>query len=130
MEIGWYRYDSFVTLFMYWLADRQLLGIVVFLLGFFLWNIDNIFCQHLRNVRHSILLPWAMVFEGHAWWHLFTGLGAYYLIMWRLWLERCLNGDEIKMSLKWPSPFTSVPRVLPRPEYVQTAGNSGIKKML
>lgn len=61
-----------------------------------------------------MLLPWAAVLEGHAWWHIFTGLGAYYFIIWRVWLERCLDGGEAEYRLYWPSTFSSVPRVLPR----------------
>jgi dihydroceramidase len=50
-------------------------GIGLFLTGFFIWNMDNIYCRHLRTARNHILLPWAVVLEGHGWWHLFTALG-------------------------------------------------------
>lgn len=99
-------------------------GIALFLIGFFIWNMDNIYCGHLRSLRSSVLLPWAMVFEGHGWWHIFTGLGAYYFIIWRVWLTRCLDGSERDFMLDWPSPFTSVPKVVPRPGSARkTVGN-------
>ncbi|CAK7198094.1 alkaline ceramidase ydc1 [Sporothrix eucalyptigena] len=87
-------------------------GIALFLVGFFIWNLDNIFCYYLRTWRNVLLLPWAMVLEGHAWWHIFTGL-AYYFIAWRMWLHTCLEGKENDFTLQWKSALTSIPRVLP-----------------
>ncbi|KAK4039792.1 ceramidase-domain-containing protein [Parachaetomium inaequale] len=52
-----------------------LTGIFLFLAGFFLWNMDNIFCRHLTATKKQILLPWSVVLEGHGWWHILTGLG-------------------------------------------------------
>ncbi|OAA65410.1 alkaline dihydroceramidase [Niveomyces insectorum RCEF 264] len=86
-------------------------GITLFLVGFTIWNLDNIYCVHLRTWREILLLPWAIVLEGHGWWHLFTGL-AYYFIIWRLWLHRCLDGSENQYMLQLDSPFTSIPRVV------------------
>jgi dihydroceramidase len=45
------------------------------LAGFVIWNIDNIFCHHLTTTKKAILLPWAVLLEGHGWWHVLTGLG-------------------------------------------------------
>jgi dihydroceramidase len=50
----------------------------VFLGGFLIWNLDNIFCDQARGYRRVIGLPWGVVLEGHAWWHLMTGLGEFY----------------------------------------------------
>jgi dihydroceramidase len=36
--------------------------------GFFLWNLDNMFCSTLRQWRHQIGLPWGILLEGHGWW--------------------------------------------------------------
>lgn len=58
-----------------WFTDRAK-GVGLFLVGFGIWNLDNIYCHHLRSWRGYLLLPWAVVLEGHAWWHLFTGLGT------------------------------------------------------
>lgn len=89
-------------------------GILMFLLGFIIWNLDNIFCHHLISTRNSILLPWAAVLEGHAWWHILTGLGAYHMILWRIWLQRCLDGGEKEFMLDW-TPLRSIPQVIPKP---------------
>jgi dihydroceramidase len=50
-------------------------GILIFLGGFFIWNMDNLFCHHLVRARNQIQLPWSVVLEGHGWWHILTGLG-------------------------------------------------------
>jgi dihydroceramidase len=53
----------------------------MFLAGFCLWNMDNIFCHHLTTSKQQILLPWSAVLEGHGWWHILTGLGKLVLIV-------------------------------------------------
>ncbi|KAI1840500.1 hypothetical protein JX265_008603 [Neoarthrinium moseri] len=78
-------------------------GLTVFLGGYFIWNLDNIYCSTIRRWRHQMGLPWAVVLEGHAWWHLMTGIGAYYYITWRIWIHRCLDGDEDKFRIDWSS---------------------------
>ncbi|KAI0548623.1 alkaline dihydroceramidase [Xylaria curta] len=80
-------------------------GLGIFLGGFLIWSLDNWYCNTIRRWRHQIQLPWAVVLEGHAWWHLMTGIGAYYYIVWRIWIHRCLDGDENKFRLYWPSVF-------------------------
>lgn len=56
-------------------------GLTVFLGGFAIWNLDNMYCSKLRRWRHELGLPWGIVLEGHGWWHLMTGLGAYFYIV-------------------------------------------------
>ncbi|KAI0443281.1 ceramidase-domain-containing protein [Xylaria telfairii] len=120
-------------------------GLSIFLGGFLIWNLDNWYCDTIRRWRHQIQLPWAVVLEGHAWWHLMTGIGVRLLqtsqddyfglvsgflsrssglndklraerneergglifdsIVWRIWIHRCLDGDEDKFNLHWPSVF-------------------------
>lgn len=45
-------------------------GTIVFLTGFLIWNVDNIFCDSLRLVRARVGTPFSAVFQGHAWWHI------------------------------------------------------------
>lgn len=47
-------------------------GAGLFLLGFLVWNLDNIFCDGLTRFKVSIGWPLAFLFEGHAWWHVLT----------------------------------------------------------
>jgi dihydroceramidase len=49
--------------------------------GFALWNVDNVYCGSITNVKRSIGLPWAFVIELHGWWHILTGIGAYICIL-------------------------------------------------
>lgn len=51
-------------------------GLSIFLGGFAIWTLDNIYCSKLRAWRHEVGLPWGIVSEGHGWWHVMTGIGA------------------------------------------------------
>jgi dihydroceramidase len=55
-------------------------GAAVFIFGFVVWNIDNIFCEGLRVLRAKVGNVPGILFEGHAWWHILTGYGAYHLV--------------------------------------------------
>ncbi|GJN83339.1 hypothetical protein PLIIFM63780_006888 [Purpureocillium lilacinum] len=84
--------------------------------GFAIWNLDNIFCNQLRRWRRAVGLPWAVLLEGHAWWHLMTGLGgnlttSYYYITWGIWLRHCLSGHSDEYQLLWPRLLLSIPVV-------------------
>ncbi|KAK1975507.1 alkaline phytoceramidase [Colletotrichum cereale] len=87
-------------------------GLGVFLMGFLIWNLDNAFCSQIRGWRRQLGLPWGAVLEGHAWWHLMTGIGAYYYITWGIWLRRCLEGREEEYKLVWPRLLSSIPLVV------------------
>jgi len=63
------------------------IGLSVFLGGFAVWNLDNMYCNTLRRWRRNVGLPWGVVLEGHGWWHLMTGMGAYFYIVWGIWLR-------------------------------------------
>ncbi|KAL5519469.1 YDC1 [Sanghuangporus vaninii] len=54
-------------------------GAWIFLLGFAIWNIDNVFCDALSRLKASIGWPGAFLLEGHSWWHILTIIGAYYM---------------------------------------------------
>ncbi|CAO1605122.1 alkaline ceramidase ydc1 [Xanthoria calcicola] len=86
-------------------------GLSIFLSGFGFWQIDNIFCSNLRQWRRELGLPWGIILEGHGWWHLLTGIGAYYYLIWGIWLRHCLNGRQDEYSLVWPS-ILSLPEIV------------------
>ncbi len=46
--------------------------------------------------------------------HLMTGMGAYYYIVWAIWLRHCLDGHQWHYDLIWPRLITSFPRVVKR----------------
>ena len=41
-----------------------------------------------------------------------TGIGAYYYIVFGIWLRHCLNGKQDDYELIWPSVVTSLPQVV------------------
>ena len=83
--------------------ERQ--GTISFIVGFAIWNVDNIFCGRLRAARDVVGYPWAMLLEGHGWWHIFTGVGACLLV---------LACEVITMSyMEHPDNFVMVYSMLP-----------------
>jgi dihydroceramidase len=44
-------------------------GLSIFLGGFAVWTLDNIYCGTLRQWRREIGLPWGIFLEGHGWWY-------------------------------------------------------------
>ncbi|KAH8775840.1 alkaline ceramidase [Hyaloscypha finlandica] len=92
------------------------LGLSIFLGGFGIWALDNQYCSSIRRWRHQVGLPWGILLEGHGWWHLMTGIGSYFYIVWAIWLRHCLNERQDEYVLKWPSMLWSIPEVVPRLE--------------
>lgn len=88
-------------------------GLFTFLSGFALWSLDNEYCSTFRRWRRQLGLPWGILLEGHGWWHIMTGTGAYFYIIWGIWLRHCLNGRQEEYDLSWP-------RLLSLPEIVRT----------
>lgn len=62
------------------ISHQLFVGSAIFVTAFGIWNIDNIYCGSLRGLRQKIGYPTALLLEGHGWWHLGTGLGAYMVI--------------------------------------------------
>ena len=87
-------------------------GLTVFLGGFAIWSLDNRYCSDLRRWRKELGLPWGILLEGHGWWHILTGTGAYFYITWGIWLRHCLNGKADEYVLVWPRLLTSLPEVV------------------
>lgn len=56
-------------------------GVAVFVAGFAIWNADNYFCVYLRSTRQWLtdagVGSLGHFTEGHGYWHLMTGYGAY-----------------------------------------------------
>ncbi|XBW36421.1 hypothetical protein QEN19_002000 [Hanseniaspora menglaensis] len=80
------------------LIKSSLRGVSLFALGFVLWGLDRQYCKSLIYVRREYLkLPLGNILELHAYWHIFTGLGLYYmlnfLIFLRINLHNKIKGD-------------------------------------
>ncbi|XP_038050563.1 alkaline ceramidase 3-like [Patiria miniata] len=52
------------------------LSIVLYLLGFLLWLVDQGFCADLRSVRAFLPSPLDGLLQFHAWWHTLSALGS------------------------------------------------------
>jgi len=75
------------------------IGIISYGFGFFLWNVDNHFCEQLRQLREKVF-PFSPLFELHAWWHLFTALGTYLYIFLNTYMRAKTLGQKVKV-IKW-----------------------------
>jgi len=115
------RRDTKILRDMWWMIG---VGLSLFLGGFLIWNLDNFHCSTIRRWRHEVGLPWGILLEGHGWWHLGTGIGAYFYMVWGIWLRHCLNERQDEYELSWPSIF-SLPDIVPAKSHrtVQINGN-------
>lgn len=77
-------------------------GAVVFVSGFGIWNIDNVFCADLHAAKRYVGMPWSFVLELHGWWHIFTGVGAYIFIALVEYLTGDDAGVELGKGFAWP----------------------------
>ena len=55
--------------------------------------------------------------KAHSIRHLMTGTGAYYYIVWGVWLRHCLNYRQDEYELDWPN-FWTMPQVIKRRDAV------------
>ena len=101
------------------LLKSSLMGVSLFGTGFLLWGLDRQFCGNFRTIRREYLkLPLGNILELHAWWHIFTGVGLYYmltyLIFLRINLHNKIKGDVYygsKYQMVWVGPFGLLPKL-------------------
>ncbi|KAI8150128.1 ceramidase [Fennellomyces sp. T-0311] len=73
--------------------------------AFAVWNVDNAFCASLRGWRAIVGLPLAAISELHGWWHIGTGLGVYYFVVYCEWVHQVMNGKAPRYEIKWIGPL-------------------------
>ncbi|KAI0070548.1 alkaline phytoceramidase [Panus rudis PR-1116 ss-1] len=93
------------------------LGAGLFAFGFFIWNLDNIFCNTITQWKHNIGWPAAFILEGHSWWHVFTATGTYLMLVGNTCKTLCIKDDHSSYELQW---LYGLPR-LDRQAKVKTA---------
>ncbi|KAK4517260.1 uncharacterized protein ATC70_000592 [Mucor velutinosus] len=77
-----------------------------FIVAFILWNIDNQFCSSLRSWRSTVPFLIGATSELHGWWHIGTGLGVYYFIVFCEWIQPTLAAnDKRSFKLYWAGPL-------------------------
>jgi len=114
------RRDRKILRDMWWMVGT---GLTIFLGGFGFWNLDNVYCSTLRQWRHEVGLPWGIISEFHGIWHIMTGVGAYFYLVWGIWLRHCLHERQEEYELYWPSIFFSLPEIVPAANVRSTKTN-------
>ncbi|KAI9449843.1 ceramidase [Russula earlei] len=76
-------------------------GALMFLFGFLIWNLDNVFCGSWTRVKQAVGWPMAFFMEGHAWWHILTGLGIFYLNQGAACMTLSVKDDHHKYRLSY-----------------------------
>lgn len=83
------------------LSKTMIFGVLIFILGYFLWNLDIHLCSHIRSKRREWGIPYGFVLEGHGWWHIFTGTGVYFYLVYIEYLRCFLSGTQEFYTFKW-----------------------------
>nr|XP_009505996.1 PREDICTED: alkaline ceramidase 3-like [Phalacrocorax carbo] len=106
----------YIVLWVYpWLRGLGYTSLTVFLMGFFLWNVDNIFCDKLRALRERMPPVVGAVTQFHAWWHILTGLGSYLHILLSLYTRTLFLKHRPKVKFVfgiWPVLLVEPPKKL------------------
>jgi dihydroceramidase len=97
---------------------------VFFAFGYIVWLIDDWACRILTDVRHTVGIPLAFLFELHGWyapcynpslglilimnrWHVFTAIGGYIAVA----IVDMTTTDEVREDptdlFAWPVPFVA-----------------------
>lgn len=79
----------------------MLSGLMIFGVGYGLWNMDIHLCSQARAKRREWGMPYGFVLEGHAWWHIFTGIGIYYFLMSQQYVRCLLQETKSFYSFEW-----------------------------
>ncbi|KZW02623.1 alkaline phytoceramidase [Exidia glandulosa HHB12029] len=86
-------------------------GTLLFVIGFAIWNADNIWCEVLHKYKNIVGWPVAFLLEGHSWWHVFTGLATYYLLIGTSYLTLCIKDVPANYGLNSYIGFPYVQRI-------------------
>ncbi|GFZ45335.1 hypothetical protein JCM24511_03061 [Saitozyma sp. JCM 24511] len=90
----------------------MIMGILTFAAGFAIWNVDNIFCEHLRRARVP-LGPWGFLLQGHGYWHLMTGVGSFWIFTASIYLQLAVKVSPQAYTFDDTAWFPTVRAVLP-----------------
>ncbi|BES92644.1 aHypothetical proteinC [Nesidiocoris tenuis] len=56
----------------------------IYLFGFFLWNMDKVFCRNLNSLRSGIPKLLDPITQLHGWWHMMAGYGTYLQVLFTI----------------------------------------------
>ncbi|CCC68288.1 hypothetical protein NCAS_0B02040 [Naumovozyma castellii] len=89
------------------------IGVVFFLSGFVSWKLDIRYCSFWIGFRRNVLeLPLGIFFELHGWWHMLTGIGIYYYIVYLQYLRVITLGIENEHVFIWR--WKLLPELIPK----------------
>lgn len=74
---------------------------LLYAVGFFLWNIDNIFCSSIRHARGELPLFLTPTTQLHAWWHLFTGTASWIQFLFTSQARAIKAGKSCTIKMLW-----------------------------
>jgi len=86
-------------------------GVATFTFGFIVWNLDNVFCNIVTRWKVALGWPLAFLLEGHSWWHVFTGIGAYLQVVGITYLTLCVKDDYRNYAVGYSFYLPHVKRV-------------------
>ncbi|KIM82371.1 hypothetical protein PILCRDRAFT_820778 [Piloderma croceum F 1598] len=93
------------------IGNTFMTGTGLFVFGFLIWNLDNIFCAALTRQKVAIGWPVAFLLEGHAWWHFFTGIGTQMMLVGTSSVTLCVKDDYRKYKLSHKFGLAYIKRV-------------------
>lgn len=76
-------------------------GVMSFMVGFALWNVDNVFCGNVTALKRAVGWPGAFLIEGHAWWHVCTGYGAFLVFTGVSYIGVCIKDDYSRWRMRY-----------------------------
>ena len=76
-----------------------LVSLMIYVIGFTLWNIDNTFCDEITYLREDTNLAFLSPFtQLHGWWHIMAGYAGYLQVLYCI--QHQLHYLNIDYSLK------------------------------
>ncbi|AET40912.1 alkaline dihydroceramidase Ecym_7059 [Eremothecium cymbalariae DBVPG len=84
------------------LRTCMVLGVTTFVTAYILWQFDVHACNFWIRIRRDyLMLPFGTLLELHAWWHVLTGTGVYYYVVYLIYLRQLLHNRRDKYMLIW-----------------------------
>lgn len=87
------------------------IGLLTFLTGFAVWNLDNIYCSALTEWKHAVGWPVAFLLEGHSWWHALTAIGSYLMMLGTTYLSLSIKDSHTNFAIGWKLGLPRIQRV-------------------
>lgn len=84
-----------------WSRKMVVLGTIIYATGFILWNIDNLFCHHLRYIRYLLPVGLKPLAQFHLWWHFLSGYSTYLHIVFASYIRYKYLKKDFSVIWHW-----------------------------